>query len=90
MEKRGRFYKWLASERLIAGRWSQDDIAVGGAVAMHEALMPLMEWWLDYEEWICERCGKAHREACYAEWKKVKGGVQICRNGRAQGCVGRV
>lgn len=72
IRKRGRFYHWLPDHKLIAGQWSQDDLRQGDAEELHQALIPLLQWWLDYEAWISEKFPSTYRGYCFSEWQKVK------------------
>jgi len=73
LRKRCRFYEWLPEHRLVAGRWSQDDIQVGDPDAMLKVLKPFFNWWLAYEKWIEQRIGGDYRQQCFIDWGKVKG-----------------
>jgi len=73
LRKRCRFYQWLPEHRLVAGRWSQDDIQLDDPDVTLTSLASFFNWWVDYEKWIEQRFGKNYREQCYTEWSKVKG-----------------
>ena len=75
LRKRGRFYRWVGEGNLIAGRWTQDDVVTDDPEIMLENLRPLLNWWIEYEEWIEESFGGRYRSLCYSEWSKVKGKV---------------
>lgn len=71
LRRKCRFYEWLPEERVIAGRWSQDDIQLHNPEKMLSSLIPFLKWWVSYEKWILQRLGKEYREQCHAEWTKV-------------------
>ena len=71
LRQRGRFYQWISPEKLIAGRWKQEDLKSIKPSAMLQAMTPFLEWWIDYEQWIQEQHGNHYREQCHQEWKKV-------------------
>jgi len=73
LRKRCRFYRWLPEHRLVAGNWSQDDIQVDDPYVMLAGLTPLLNWWIDYENWIDQHFGRDYRQKCFVEWGKVKG-----------------
>lgn len=50
LRTKGRFYRWISSERAIAGKWTEKDIEIDDPYAMLEELTPLFQWWLKYEE----------------------------------------
>ncbi|WP_143183685.1 hypothetical protein [Rubritalea squalenifaciens] len=72
LRERCRFYHWLPPERLVAGMWTTDDVQASSANVMFDAVWPLLNWWLEYEEWIEQQLGADHRKRCYAAWKKLK------------------
>jgi len=71
LRPRNRFYEWLPEHKLVAGRWSQQDLLSHKADEMFTALIPFLQWWLMYEQWILEQHGRKYREQCYHEWSKV-------------------
>jgi len=73
LRKRCRFYRWLPDQKLVAGKWSQDDIQVDDPDAMFTSLEPLLKWWITYEDWVDKHLGKAYRERCFADWGQIRG-----------------
>lgn len=71
LRPRNRFYEWLPEQKVIAGQWSQSDLSTRDADGMFSSLMPFLEWWMNYEQWILEHHGLQYREQCYSEWSKV-------------------
>lgn len=71
LRQRNRFYEWLPERRLVAGRWCQNDLDGCDTDEMFYYLMPFLQWWIGYEEWILECNGPEYRERCYREWCKV-------------------
>ena len=71
LRPRNRFYEWLPQHKLVAGRWSQNDLHTHDADAMFAAMTPFLKWWLTYEQWILDHHGAHYREQCFTEWSKV-------------------
>ena len=72
IRKKERFYHWLPQERLIAGQWEQTDLKSPPPHQMAKSLIPMLEWWAEYEQWIGQRFDPSYRQACWRDWKKVK------------------
>lgn len=72
LRERCQFYQWLPEHKLVAGRWSSDDIKLTSAEARFNDLVPLLQWWVQYEKWIGERFDPSYRNQCYRDWKKLK------------------
>ena len=71
LRQRGRFYQWLPERKLVAGRWSLNDISASDSGKMFTSLSPFLEWWAMYEQWILDYHGEHYREQCFREWSKV-------------------
>jgi len=72
LRERCRFYQWLPEHKLVAGKWSSDDINTKSAQEIFDSLMPLLRWWVQYEKWIEQKFGPQYREQCYKDWKRLK------------------
>jgi len=73
LRKRCRFYHWLPQHKLVAGVWSQEDIAISDPETMLRSLDPLLSWWVAYESWVEKYLGSKYREQCFSDWKQVQG-----------------
>ena len=72
LRKTGRFYHWLPEHKCVAGLWEDIDVNTGTPKSLFKAIKPLLEWWLEYEQWINAQLGLKHREKCFKEWGNVK------------------
>jgi len=73
LRKRCRFYQWLSDHKLVAGQWTPDDLKIKTPDSTLSSLIPLLQWWTAYEEWIIENLGIEYRDQCFTEWSKIKG-----------------
>ena len=71
LRPRARFYEWIAQERCVAGLWNSSDIDASSAQDLFDSTVPLLNWWISYEEWIANKFPPQYRETCHRDWKKA-------------------
>ena len=64
---------FLARGEMTPGRYDMKRLRGGTVDEMLAACGPFLRWWADYEEWAAFEFGPEWREACWRDYRKLRG-----------------